>query len=116
MDQGTFLSLKPAGKGVVARVMCPAVGQRESQVLEQELRTAATPAAGRVALDMSSVTVLGSMGLGVLVTITKVCKEAGGKLTIFGLSPELTELVRLTKLDKFLSIAKSERDASSALG
>ena len=116
MEHAAFLSVKPVGKGLVAKVTCPAVGQRESQVLEQELRAAVGPVKGRAALDMSSVTVLGSMGLGVLVTITKVCKDAGGRLVIFGLSKDLTELVRLTKLDRFLSIAASERDASATLG
>ncbi len=102
-------------RGVVAKIMCPAVGQREAPIVEEELKAAAVSANNRVVLDLSSVTVLGSMGLGMLVTITKRCRDGGGKLAIIGLAPGLLDLIKLTKLDKFLIIAKDEAAAVEKL-
>lgn len=99
----------------MARILCPAVGQREAPIIEEEMKTAAMSANNRIVIDMSSVTVLGSMGLGMLVTITKRCRDGGGRLAICGLAPTLHELVRLTKLDKFLVIAKDEPQAIEKL-
>jgi anti-sigma B factor antagonist len=108
VSTSAFLEVKQIDRGAVARITCPAVGQREAPIVEEELKTAAGGANNRLIIDMSSVTVLGSMGLGMLVTITKRCRDGGGRLAIIGLSPALLDLIRLTKLDKFLVIAKDE--------
>lgn len=50
-----------------------------------------------------------------LVTITKRCRDGGGKLAIVGLAPALLDLIKLTKLDKFLIIAKDEAAAVEKL-
>lgn len=111
VSNAAFVEVKQIDRGAVARITCPAVGQREAPIVEEELKTAAGSANNRLVLDMSAVTVLGSMGLGMLVTITKRCRDGGGRLAICGLSPALLDLIRLTKLDKFLVIAKDEAAA-----
>ncbi|MDX2115472.1 MAG: STAS domain-containing protein [Planctomycetota bacterium] len=111
MSTSAFVEIKQITGAAVARITCPSVGQREAPIIEEELKTAAASANNRLALDMRTVTVLGSMGLGMLVTITKRCRDGGGKLAIFGLSPALTDLVKLTKLDKFLIITRDEESA-----
>ena len=89
VSEASFIQTKVLQRGVLARINCPSVGQREAPIIEQELTAAAKNAANRVILDMATVTVLGSMGLGMLVTITKRCRDGGGKLAIFGLAPAL---------------------------
>lgn len=106
MSTAAFVEIKQITGAVVAKVMCPAVGQREAPIIEEELKNAAGSANNRVALDLSTVTVLGSMGLGMLVTLTKRCRDGGGRLAIFGVTPSLLDLIKLTKLDKFLIITK----------
>ena len=115
VSEASFIQTKVLQRGVLARINCPSVGQREAPIIEQELTAAAKNAANRVILDMATVTVLGSMGLGMLVTITKRCRDGGGKLAIFGLAPALLDLIKLTKLDKFLILAKNEADAVEKL-
>lgn len=115
VSDSAFLEVRQIERGAVARIMCPAVGQREAPIVEDELKTAAGGANNRLIIDMSAVTVLGSMGLGMLVTITKRCRDGGGRLAIIGLSPALVDLIRLTKLDKFLVIAKDEAAAVEKL-
>lgn len=115
VSNAAFVQTRQIQRGVVAKIMCPAVGQREAPIVEEELKTAAASANNRVVLDLSAVTVLGSMGLGMLVTITKRCRDGGGKLAIVGLAPALLDLIKLTKLDKFLIIAKDEAAAVEKL-
>lgn len=116
VSDASFVQTRPAAKGVIAKITCPAVGQREAPIVETDMKAAAIAAKHRLAIDMSSVTVLGSMGLGMLVTITKTCRDGGGKLAIFGLAPSLFDLIKLTKLDKFLVITKDEASAIEKLG
>lgn len=111
VSNAAFISIKQITGAVIAKIVCPAVGQREAPIIEEELKAASASANNRVVLDMSGVTVLGSMGLGMLVTVTKRCRDGGGKAAIFGLSPSLTDLIRLTKLDKFLVITGGEDEA-----
>lgn len=115
VSEASFVDVKQIDRGVIARILCPAVGQREAPIVEGELKTAAAAANNRLVLDMSAVTVLGSMGLGMLVTITKRCRDGGGRLAIFGLTPALLDLIKLTKLDKFLVLAHDEADAMEKL-
>lgn len=111
MSTAAFIDVKQMQHAAIAKVLCPAIGQREAPIIEEDLKATALSANNRLALDLSQVTVLGSMGLGMLVTITKKCKEGGGKMAIFGLNPALTELVKLTKLDKFLTLTKDQASA-----
>jgi anti-sigma B factor antagonist len=116
VSTAAFVEMRKMEKGVIAKITCPSVGQREAPIIEEELKQAAIGSGHRLVLDMATVTVLGSMGLGMLVTITKRCRDGGGRLAICGLNPALMELVRLTKLDKFLAIAKDEAQAIEKMG
>lgn len=57
-----------------------------------------------VRLDMSDVTYIDSSGLGVLVTIHKLTKEAAGQLVLAGVQGIVGELLRRTRLDKVFAI------------
>ncbi len=115
MSNASFVEVRQISGGAVARVVCPAVGQREAPIVEEDLKAAASSANNRLIIDMAAVNVLGSMGLGMLVTITKRCRDGGGRLAIVGLSPALLDIIRLTKLDKFLVIARDEAAAIEKL-
>lgn len=106
MSNAAFVSIQVLQSASVAKITCPAVGQREAPIIEEDLKAAALNANNKLIIDMGSVTVLGSMGLGMLVTITKRCRDGGGRLAIIGLTPSLLDLIKLTKLDKFLVISK----------
>lgn len=62
VSNAAFVQTRQIQRGVVAKIMCPAVGQREAPIVEEELKTAAASANNRVVLDLSAVTVLGSRG------------------------------------------------------
>ncbi len=115
MSTSTFVKTELDGGVVVARLLCEKVAERESQVLQAELSAAATPYQWRLALDCEEVMLLASVGLGMLVTLNKNCKAGGGKMAVFNLSKELMEVLKLTRLERVLVIAKDRATAVKAV-
>ena len=115
MAQSTYVRTEMVGKAVVARLLVEKIAERESQVLQNELAAAAGPLGWRLAIDASEVTLLPSVGLGALVSMSKQCKAGGGKLVLFGLSAELGEVLKLTRLDRMIVIAPDREAALKAL-
>ncbi len=111
-DRASMVRVERAGDFAVGRVVCPSVSQRESSVIQNEMEGAGPGSRWRLVLDLKDVSMLSSVGLGMLITLHKKCSEGGGKFAIFGLSKDLNDLIKMTKLDKLLSIA---RDESAAL-
>lgn len=106
-----MVSISTADGVVMAHLLAPSISQREAPIIQSEVTRAAEKSGWRVVLDFSDVTMLGSMGLGMLITMTKQCQGGGGKLAMFGMSKPLADLVRLTKLDRLLQIAPDKASA-----
>lgn len=115
VSEATFVETRTVGKVALAKITSNSVGQREAGIIEGSLKQVADGVKGRLAVDMTDVKVLGSMGLGMLVTLTKHCRGAGGRLALYGIEPGLMELIKLTRLDSFLAIARDEAAAIKAI-
>lgn len=108
--------MEPHGRYAIGRVLAPSVSQRESQVIESELLAAGPGATWKLVLDCRDVGMLSSVGLGMLITMHKKCSEGKGKFAIFGLSKEINELLKITKLDKLILVAGDEASAIAKVG
>jgi anti-sigma B factor antagonist len=62
-------------------------------------------------LDFSSTGYIDSSGLGVLVSVSKKIREAGGDLRLAGLNEDLRMLFELTKLDTLFKICDTTDEA-----
>ena len=62
-------------------------------------------------LDFSSTEDIDSSGLGVLVSVSKKIREAGGELCLAGLNEDLRMLFELTKLDTLFKICDTTDEA-----
>lgn len=113
MVGSSFVTLDMSGAHPVARVVCPTVGQREAEIIQRELLEAADKHRHRLAVDLTDVTMLTSMGIGALVTIHNSCKKAKGKVAFFGIRPEIQDVLSITRMDKFF-IIKKDRDGALA--
>lgn len=111
METASFLSMSTEPGAAVARIECPSVAQRETPILQTELLDAAQRSGWRIAVDLSNVTILTSVGIGLFVTLHKKCHENKGRLALFGLNKDILDLLKLTRLDKLLSISR-DRDAA----
>jgi anti-anti-sigma factor len=65
-----------------------------------------------VVLDFSSVKYLSSLGIRLILVLQQKLKKAGGKgLSICGISAQLAQLLKITRLDKVLKVAPSREEA-----
>ncbi len=107
----SIIAFEMADGVAIGRIHCPVVGQREAPIIQEEALDAAARSGHRLALDFSAVTMMGSLALGTLVAVARSCKERGGGLALFGLNDNLTEVLKMSRLDKLLPIAKDEARA-----
>ncbi len=64
----------------------------------------------RIILDFSNVEYLSSAALGKLITMEKKVKNAGGKLRLCAIRPEIFEVFAITKLNKLFDIRDTQED------
>ncbi|MCX7772754.1 MAG: STAS domain-containing protein [Clostridia bacterium] len=68
-----------------------------------------------VVLDMENVSYMNSAGIGIIVDTFKNFRDAGGRLVLSGLAPDITKLFEVTKLNRFIEIYTYVDDAVSKL-
>ncbi len=103
--RSSFLHVQTVRGHLLARILCPAVGQREVPIIAQEAGDAmlelGDDAKGKwMVLDLAAVGTLSSMGLGMCVDLGNRARHAGMKPALFGARPSLLELLRLMKIDR----------------
>ena len=65
----------------------------------------------KILLDASGVNYACSDVINKLVVLNKKMREKGGRLKLCGLSPDLRQILAITRLDTIMDIAESEADA-----
>lgn len=68
----------------------------------------------KVILDFAPVQFMSSSMLGKLVMIHKKCKEYKAQLKLSGISPDIREVFKISRLDKLFSMEKDEAAARKA--
>ena len=82
-----------------------------SAILQDKMKVLINENRYVILLDFSNIDYLSSAGLRVLLSFTKKCREAKGRLGIFNISDDVMEVIKLTGFDKILNIYKKEKDA-----
>jgi len=100
-----------SGDALIATFKCSKIGDFESGPLKADIESVAPKAAWKVVADLSAVSLLGSQGIGMLVTLKKSCDAHRGKLIICGLSDDLLGLLKIAALTKLFVIKKNVAEA-----
>lgn len=115
MADSQFVKSETVVNGVVARILVEKVSDYESTVLTNELNQVGEGARWRMVLDMSKVQLLTSAGIRVLITMHTQAAKNKGKFIIAGLSDELLDLIKMTRLDKMFSLVKDAKKGIEAI-
>ncbi|MFK7884288.1 MAG: STAS domain-containing protein [Phycisphaerales bacterium] len=115
LADSTHATVVDASGIAVATILCERYSEHESKPLEHDLLEAASKCAHQLAVDMSKVAMLASAGIGSLISIHQACTKAGGKLVIYGLDPNIAQLMTMTRMDKMLNIVDSRSAATQAI-
>lgn len=106
--RGGSIVIERVGRGVVARVGTAEPEDADLERMERFIEEAAREAeVGVVVVDLSRVTMLPSHGLGTLVKLSGECEARGKRLRLAGVSPRLAETLRVTRLDRVLTVVES---------
>lgn len=69
----------------------------------------------KVVFDMSEATYIDSAAIGWLISLSKGFDNAGGKLVIFGLTPSVSRVLKMMRIEKVMSIAADQDEAMTAV-
>lgn len=85
------------------------------QELKQAVLEALEGGESKFVVDFADTGYIDSSGLGVLVSVSKKIREAGGDLRLSGLNEDLRMLFELTKLDTLFRICETKAEAVDSL-
>lgn len=88
------------------------VGNRHD--LKKKVMDAIEEGERKFVVDFAETGYIDSSGLGVLVSLSKKIREAGGDLRLAGLNDDLRTLFELTKLDTLFTIMGSAEEATAS--
>jgi anti-sigma B factor antagonist len=100
-------------------VVCPRdrkiLLEEQIQVIGEQLISLASESGRKqMLLNFSNVEYMSSAVLGMLVTLNKKIKAAGGKLVLCNIDPQIREVFEITKLDKLFVNRGEEQEALQA--
>ena len=72
--------------------------------IRAELLKIATPAVSSLAIDLSGVGMLDSVGIGLLIATHNTLSGRGGKLILRNASPDIVKLLKVMRLDRHFSL------------
>lgn len=87
------------------------VDMSTSPTLRQQLRTALQERRKPVVVDLTGVSFIDSSGLATLIEALKSVGEYGGKLCLFGMTPAVKNLFRLSNLTSIFEIRDTREEA-----
>jgi len=114
-DRAATPKVERAGKVTIITFTAGAIRDVEN-VLARELGGSTTEIADHhLLLDLGNVTYLNSVELGTLISLHKRMAAAGGRLTLFNLSPLVLSVFTTCHLDTLLSICQGVEEARGNL-
>ena len=120
LQKGTsqYVSVSRSPRGITARLVAPSVGQREAPIIETEIIDALSQCDKRskwLVIDLSAVSVLSSMGLGMCVELRRHAKEQKMNTALYGLNGHLRDLFRMMKVERLYKIVHSKDDLKALI-
>lgn len=115
MKEASIIEVGTIDGVTIGRVTCPHISEREGAVIIAETVPTIHTTHGKVALDLSDVSMISSSGLGALISLAKEAKAAGGTLVTFGLNKDIQNLMKITRLDKLFTSKADQNAAIKAL-
>lgn len=100
---------------LVATIRCAKITDFEKPGLLSDLSKEAAANGHRMAVDLKNVQLMGSSGIGLLLSLNKELREAGGKLAICNVADEIVEMLRISHLLRVLPLHKDLDTAVRAL-
>jgi anti-anti-sigma factor len=100
---------------LVATICCSRITDFEKPGLLSVLSREAAANGHRLAIDLRHVRMLGSPGIGLLLSLNRQLRQAGGGLAICNVADEIVEVLRVAQLLRVLPVHQDVDSAVRAL-
>ncbi len=113
----TFVTISAKNKHMIARLDAVSIGPREAALIATEVsRMLIGATKGKcLVIDLSRTNSLSSMGLGLCVDLRNRAVDAGLRPVLAGMNIQLTDLVRMMRVDRLFTITSSSNDLERLL-
>ena len=113
----TFVTVSVKNKHMIARLDAVSIGPREAALIATEVtRMLVSATKGKcLVIDLSRTNSLSSMGLGLCVDLRNRAVDAGLRPVLAGMNIQLTDLVRMMRVDRLFTITSSSNDLERLL-
>ena len=115
MIDTTHVKTEAASGVLIARIKCEKLSEYESLIVQNEISGLAPGFNWKVAIDFDQVTIISSVGLGMLVSLNSLAKAAKGRIALFGMNDSIRSVFKLTRLDSGFTIVVDHSAAVKAL-
>lgn len=117
-DEPDFVEFSHPQGHLVARIVVPSVGQAEAPVVREQIaqHIARTQVGHCFVLDVSQVSLLSSLGLGVCVDLRNLAEKSGLRPILFGMNRHLADLFALMRIDRLFQVAHNPQELDQLLG
>jgi len=109
------MTLEQADDAVVRITLDGRLDMQGTQEIDQRLAFATSTKALRLAVDLSRVTFLASIGIRALVAAAKVQAARGGRMAIVNPEPMVRKVLETAGIDQLIPLYDNFESASSAL-
>ena len=112
-----FVNFEEDVNVLIARLVGPNIGQREAEIITEAMAKTLAHAVDATVMhvDMTEVTFMNSMGIGMLVDLRGKTSSRKMKLVLGGVKPELEQLLKMVRLDKLFKICTTDAELAKAL-
>ena len=99
------------GQSYVVRLECEFLDTQSAPILKYELKRLLETKARTVVVDLTTVRIVDSSGLGALLAAARVASRSGGQLRVAGLQPTVQETFELARLTRIFAIFPTQAEA-----
>lgn len=105
-----------ADNGAIVRIIDHKLHEHESTQLVAEFTAYLNNSGKRlIVMDYTDVEFVASAGLGAMITTSRLVDELDGKMVLIGINDNIMQVMKLTRLDKLLTIEKNLAKAQKKL-
>lgn len=110
-----LLTVRGMEHAALVFVMVQSVGQHQAEMMRTRLLSLADRSHGKIALSLENVADMTSAGINALVAVNVRCRDLGGSMAVFGLSKDIRKMLRVTRLDRAMTIVETAHEAVKSL-
>lgn len=113
-----FVTISIKGGVLMVRPAGPTLAEREAMIIAGDVRTmiaACGKSLRKLLLDVSDVRMMSSFGLGMCIDLRNIAHRGRAGTVLYGMSQELEQLIRMMKVERLYTIARSPQELVAAL-